>query len=533
MGARKTTAVLGAVLLTLTTSAPAVAAPTDELSGYRSQQLTWSACADPDLAAAGVDCAKVEVPLDYRDPGGRRIEVAISRKKAAEPARRRGVLLTNPGGPGGEGLFLAAKLAEQPIARVYDLIGMDPRGVGQSTRLSCFYPPTPELTTRPPEAELPLWTQLARDTETGCGAAGGAFRQHVTSMNTARDLDLIRAALREEKINYVGYSYGTFLGAMYGTMFPDRLDRSVLDSALDPRKTWHQQDYDTLGAFKDNLRNWTEWTAARNGTFKLGDKPAAVRAAVDRIAAEVQKRPLGLLTNVSAFDRTIGNTTRYRRMWADLALAVRELLTQAEGGAGRAAGGDLAAAGAILHAARQQVTEGTYNSVVCDWYWPQAVNGYLADMRQVRDTFPYADAVNFMAPKNCTFYLPRDRMTRIRPRAYPTGLVVQSEGDTQTAHANGVAMARHQKARLINVRDDGNHAHYGIQNNTCVDRLVNAYLLDGALPAPRVDCPGVDKPKDIPADSARAKSTVDNPATADLVTAAREIVARDLVRGQR
>ena len=114
--------------------------------------------------------------------------------------------------------------------------------------------------------------------EENCHAAAVRCASYISTMNTARDMDVIRGAMGEKKISYVGYSYGTQLGAVYGSMFPTRLDRSVLDSALDPLKTWHEQDVDVVDAITDNLRKWTEWTAARNGTYGLGTTAAAVRA---------------------------------------------------------------------------------------------------------------------------------------------------------------------------------------------------------------------------------------------------------------
>lgn len=245
-----TVASLGAGGLPAVAGAEAVPA---KLKVFYEQQVTWGQCA----AAANLECATVVVPMDYAKPGLERVQVAISRLKAKDPARRRGVLLVNPGGPGGSGLGLPNRFANQPVGQLYDVIGFDPRGVGASTQLRCESSlldlPRPS---RPTEAELPNFTAAAKAVEDGCVRAGGDYRKHVTTRNTARDMDVIRGVLGEKKINFFGYSYGTWLGAMYGTMFPRLLDRSVLDSAMDPNKTWHEQDIDSAHSIKFNFDSW-------------------------------------------------------------------------------------------------------------------------------------------------------------------------------------------------------------------------------------------------------------------------------------
>ncbi|MGO1055195.1 alpha/beta hydrolase [Crossiella sp. CA198] len=485
---------------------PAVAgaeAVPSKLKVFYEQQVTWSQCA----AAATLECATIVVPMDYAKPGAERIQVAISRLNAKDPARRRGVLLVNPGGPGGSGLGLPNRFANQPVAQLYDVIGFDPRGVGASTQLRCASSLLDlPLPTRPTEAELPSFTAAARDVEDGCMRAGGDYRRHVTTRNTARDMDVIRGVLGEKKINYFGYSYGTWLGAMYGTLFPRLLDRSVLDSAMDPNKTWHEQDIDSAHSIKFNFDSWATWTAARDKTFKLGSTPAQVRAGLDRIAATLATKPVGGLATVKDLDVFTGFYTRYRAVWAGFSRQVRELLDSLSGNGNPELAKETAT---LLELAKRSLIKptnaGVFQAVLCEWDWPSDQQQYYRDMRQWRDTHPYGNTVSFLAPTNCAFrgFTRTEPLPQITRTAYPTGLVVHAEGDTQTAYPNGVVMAETLRHHLISVPNDGEHGQYG-SGGACVDNAVNRYLVDGILPATRSECAGVDKPADIPADTAGA-----------------------------
>ncbi|WP_223778939.1 alpha/beta hydrolase [Streptomyces sp. 135] len=211
------------------------------------RRLSWGACsaAQKELIAAGAQCAKVTVPLDYADPEGRTIRLAISRIKAKSPARR-GILLSNPGGPGGTGLAntLALRPALKDVADRYDLIGFDPRFLGESTPLTCGPAPrpAPPAPTTTPREDFEASVRAARDTARRCQEHGdnATLLPHASTRNVARDMDAIRAALGESKLSYYGVSYGADLGAVYTQLFPRRADRVVLDSSTDPAATQYE-----------------------------------------------------------------------------------------------------------------------------------------------------------------------------------------------------------------------------------------------------------------------------------------------------
>ncbi|AHH98712.1 alpha/beta hydrolase [Kutzneria viridogrisea] len=473
----------------------------------------WSPCTD----LQPLECTTIAVPMDYSRPDGPQLTLALSRLKAKEPEHRRGVLFTNPGGPGGEGRELPTGYADDPIAKVYDLIGIDVRGLGGSTQLNCEVPgvAAPE-TTRPSDQQFRQIAEAERQWEAGCQRGGGELRQYVTTANTARDMDRVRQALGEEKINYLGVSYGTWLGAVYGQLFPEHLDRSVLDSSLDPTTTWHDQAYDVVDTIKANFGKWAAWAADRDGTFRLGNTPRKVRASVDKIAAALATKPVGGLANQSELDLTVGQFTRYRQSWAPLAKQLQKTLAELPlptGDPKLAESNRRAAAAAGQLAAKAKTENGVYRSVVCEWAWPTNLDGYYRDMRRVRDDFPYGNTVSQMAPNNCAFHRHQgEPLPRIGRAQYGKGLVLASDGDTQTPLANGEAMARTLGSTLIAVHDEGQHGQYSagpsdpnipVKPNTCVNEKVNAYLIDGRLPAGnRVDCATANPPAAVPTDPA-------------------------------
>ncbi|MFE0028614.1 alpha/beta fold hydrolase [Amycolatopsis sp. NPDC059021] len=524
------TALLGVSACSPAESHPAAPPPPDGLDDLVHQQLRWGACETDKLKEAGAECATAQVPMDYRQPHGEQITVAISRVKATDSQRRRGILMTNPGGPGGEGRSLASLLKGQPAAAVYDTIGIDPRGVGASTQLLCEPFNKPDLPSRPAEADLPRFTKAVQDEEAACARGGGELRRHVTSMNTARDMDLIRRVLGEEKINFLGISYGTFLGQLYGQMFPQHLDRMVLDSAQNPDTSWYQQEKDNVTAHGKNVAAWQQWVAERDSTFRLGATPAQVRATLDRFAGTLSQRELGALTDVTAFDNAVGKAARYRSMWAAFAWNLGDLLPALGGGPV-----DKDAATQIAALAKQSEDEhasasqafrsqdkqagkpnGTFAAITCDWPWPKNPQDYYPDMRRVSAEMPYGDTINSVAPSSCTFTSGRDPMIPVGPRQYPAGVVIQGEGDTQTAYPGGVAVADKLDIPLITVTDSGIHGYYPDRGNSCVNNLVNSYLIDGVLPPRRAVCaPVADKVQDIPV-GAGPVSRKDTPSLEDI-----------------
>ncbi|MFE9745936.1 alpha/beta fold hydrolase [Saccharothrix saharensis] len=469
---------VGAVLATAVVPSLG-AARSDPLAEFHTQQLTWSPCKQ------SLECAELVLPLDYARPSAERISLVISRKKAAEPARRRGILVLNPGGPGGSGLGMPMFLAGSELAKVYDLIGFDPRGVGGSTALTCrTVPELATVDTRPADSEFPKWAAEAQAAEDACHRSAGGIRPFISTANTARDLDVVRAVLGEEKLNYLGYSYGTYLGAVYGSLFPGGLDRSVLDSAVHPEWIWREQFRAQAVAHRRNVDAWSNWAAQHHDRFKLGATPDAVMATVEAVATALAAKPVGDATR-TRFDAAVGVGARYRPLWADLAVAVTQLQSGAPSTAGALMSG----------AAEDELVSGVFNTVTCEVDWPTDLETYYEDMRVFRDRYPYGFGVMRAAPTTCAFrsFTPPEPAVALKREGYPVGVIVQAEGDTQTQYESGPAMAERLRHNLVTVRDEGKHGLYG-SGNACVDRAVNRYLVDGILPASSSYCPGDPRP---------------------------------------
>ncbi|WP_405162903.1 alpha/beta hydrolase [Nocardia sp. NBC_01499] len=456
--------------------------------------------------------------MDYRDPGLGQIDIAMSRAAAKDPQRRLGVLFTNPGGPGGAGLAMPSGYAEQPIGQVYDIIGIDVRGVGKSTNLAACAPIDEtrfpiSSQSRPTDNDLIQLVEQAKAKEAACAQTGGEFRRYVTTMNTARDMDNIRGQLGESVINYLGVSYGTWLGAVYGEMFPDHLNRNVLDSSLDPRVSWRDGDVNNVAATKKNFEDWAAWTAERDAVFHLGAKPEAVRASIDTIAAAITQRPVGGFGNRDEFDGAVGEFTRYRKSWASFAKSMHYVLDEVHGAPARP---DVNASN--NHAAQtadalddnaiterdgddKGMSDAVNAAVLCDWDWPTDMEVYFRDMRSARDTFPYGNTVGQVSPNACSFHTSRvEPLIKVGAPKYPRGLVVQSDGDTQTSFVDGQAMAKTLDSVLIVVHNDGAHGLYAATPpNACVNDAVNTYLLDAELPTATVECATADPPLAVPA----------------------------------
>ncbi|MEV7778312.1 alpha/beta hydrolase [Kitasatospora sp. NPDC088351] len=271
--------------------------------------LAWGACPAPTPNANGTvtprdprqQCASLRVPRDYRHPEAGSITLEISRIRTATPAHRHGDLLVVPGGPGGSGLDHPSRMATQLPPAVLDhddLIGLDERGIGNSAPVACGLPPADRSAALAypfpaPDGTITANLAHAHRVADSCAARTGGYLADITTANSARDLDRVRAALGDPRISYLGTSYGTYLGEVYATLFPARTDRVVLDSVVAPGG--ERQALGLLGqGAEDAFPDLAAWLAAHDSTLHLGADPAAVRATYDRLTARLDTTPLVL-----------------------------------------------------------------------------------------------------------------------------------------------------------------------------------------------------------------------------------------------
>jgi pimeloyl-ACP methyl ester carboxylesterase len=500
------------------------AAATAGLTTFYQQKVVWAPCApapddpkpgpgDPGIPWEQLDCTTITVPLNYRQPSAGTLKIAVSRIKATGPASRKGVLLINPGGPGGGGLIMPLAFQVDAIAKRFDLIGFDPRGVGRSTRLLC------EVASgagrgwnRPTEAQMQTMANDARRREQACQRAGGGIRPFINTANTARDMDVIRAALGEKKINYLGFSYGTYLGAVYGSLFPTRLNRSVLDSSVHPKWVWHKQAEKQAIAANQNVDALVAWVAKRNKVYGLGSSVAAVNATLKTIAStfgekvvEIEvKGPHGDVNRFSLdqqqFDAILGEGARFRDLWDVMGMIVKAVRAKLEAPSTSLSPDQSQALHLLAKLAVEETTSGVFQTVTCEVDWPRDLGSYYVRMRLFAKKYPYGQGAISAAPTECTFrsFTPPEKPVHLKRDGYPAGLVIQADGDSNTHYDGGPAMANALHNNLISVRDAGNHGLYGV--NECVTKLVDDYLIDGALPASRSECAGVPRPN-VPEDA--------------------------------
>ncbi|MEU2211814.1 alpha/beta hydrolase [Streptomyces hygroscopicus] len=486
-------------------AAPASAAPSSAtasaLDRYLAQKPAWRRC-QADLPAE-YQCATIKVPLDYRAPQGKRITMAISRIKSTAPDKRHGVLFFNPGGPGGPGLDMPLYMKDtlpEAAQQKYDLIGFDPRGVGRSSPVTCDLEPEEENWLRPyKKATFDKDVAWARDVARKCRAASGDTLRHITTRNTARDMDLLRAVLGEKKISYFGYSYGTYLGSVYTQLFPARADRVVLDSAVDPARAWRGMIQWWAEGAEPAFDRWTEWAAARSAQYGLGDTPKKVDRTFWNLVRQADEKPIEIDGQAYTGDDV-------RSMMRGAVFSVQsgtELVVELK----KAAAGEPASAkkfpapaGTARLAAGSDVPpdNGTASfwAVVCNdnsAAWSRDPESYRRDAIADKGRYPlFGDFASSVKP--CAFWdRSAEPATVVNNKV--RSLVVQNEWDPQTPLPSGQALHTDLKgSKMLTVLGGEGHGVYP-SGNACTDGKVTDYLATGKLPAKDVTCratPGSD-----------------------------------------
>lgn len=504
---RRIALLLAALIVPVLTStgAPARAEPrpVSELAPAVSDQvLTWKPCLrradDPGFPRTYYrqQCTTLTAPEDWADPGGATIRLHVTRLPATHrPAR--GVLFTNPGGPGAAGADLPLVFGEvgrKALLRAQDVYGIDPRGTGQSDNVTCgdAMPVDTDPRVRS-DAGVNLLLDSAALVARACDVAGGAYASHVDTAETVRDLDLLRSLIKADQVNWLGYSAGTWLGAAYATAFPEHTGRMVFDSTVDFTRTWQDAfELQPLGFQRRFDDDFAPWAARNDRYFELGSTPAAVQRSYERIRAGLDPRRSSL--TAPDLDALLAGA-----MYSgDLFPLAAFVLTVA------ADGGPQGPAERSLVRRLQQSTPDTLNpfaddaesaaffAVTCnDTAWTQDRAGLAASSERLGRDYPLIGWATISQP--CTFW---NRRQRTLPLPVPSGagvpasLFVQSEHDPATpVEGARRAAAAFAGSRLLLVTNEGDHALYA-GGNACVDRTVERYLNEGTLPRAGATCSG-------------------------------------------
>ena len=449
----------------------------------------------------------LSVPVNYADPGGRHISLALDMVPATAPrSQQQGIMLVNPGGPGASGLPWAPIIADglsRGVAKDYDIVGFDPRGVGSSVpALSCdpgfFSGVRPNYIPANAAAEQVLINR-AKMYATDCEQRFGWLLPYMTTEDTARDMDSIRAAFGVSKINYYAFSYGTYIGQVYATLFPEHLRRMVLDSTVDPTGVWYADNVAQDYAFQGRIEAFFAWVAKYDGTYHLGSTAAQVQAAWYRARNQLLAHP------VNADDRG----RRVRRHLLAWRLLLRALagpgagaLVLPERRADRRPGHPVPGE---RRAERERVRRLQRGAVLGRELAAQLRLldlGHRADLPPA----PFEAWDNAWFNAACAFWPVQGpaKPLQIKGAGLPGILMLQGTLDAATPYAG--AQDAHKllpSARMVVVEGGGNHGQSLEQpSDSCVQGYLNAYLGTGALPeAPglvNATCPAVPDPTPAP-----------------------------------
>ncbi|MBA3308512.1 MAG: alpha/beta fold hydrolase [Nocardioidaceae bacterium] len=460
------------------------------LDRFYDQQVTWEGCGSAD------ECAEIWVPLDYADPDGEAVTVRAARNLAGDESSRIGSLLINPGGPGGSGIdYLGYAAFDSTVTDVYDVVGFDPRGVASSTPLDCLSDaeldeyvssdPTPD-----DPGELDEFQADWADFTEGCQTHSGELLGHVSTVEAARDIDIIRAVVGDEELNFFGASYGTYLGATYAALFPENVGRLVLDGAIDPLADPRQAAIDQAAGFEVALTAYLEYCVAQ-GDCPLGDTVEDSRERLIQLFEEIDENPLPTssgreVTEGLAFLGVI--VPLYSRdSWSYETDALRAALD--------GSGDDLLFL-ADLYAERQP--DGTYANngleaqpaVNCldhpDDASIEEIQAGGGDFIEASPTFGVAAMWWPYACSNWPVEAAEPHPDYSAAGAAPI-VVVGTTRDPATPYEGAVKLAETLESGVLLSRDGDGHTAYGM-GNSCIDDAINTYLVEGTPPEDGTEC---------------------------------------------
>jgi pimeloyl-ACP methyl ester carboxylesterase len=446
--------------------------------------IAWGPCDDPGLQSVGGVCGYLSVPLDYSQPGGTKIQLAVSMvRHTTSAAKYQGVMLTNPGGPGGSGLTLSTlgQYVPNGAGDAYDWIGWDPRGVGSSKpALTCqpdffqgprlqYVPTSPSIATQ--------WLAMSKSYAQSCGQNGGALLDHLKTIDSVKDMESIRIALGAAQINYYGFSYGTYLGQVYSTLYPNRVRRMVLDSNVDPRGVWYQANLAQDIAFERNIKIWFGWLAKYDSVYHLGKTEKAVETLFYSEQSALYKHPAGGVVGGDEWNDIFLTAGYYQFTWTDLGAAFAGWVNNHDG--------------ANL-VAEYEGTDGPgddngfamYDATQCtDAQWPTAWPTWRKDNWATYKVAPFETWSNAWYNAAC-LYWPAKAGTPVKIDGSKTKslLLIDETLDAATPY-EGSLYVRSLYPNSSLIAEPGGTTHAGtLFGNTCVDDQIAAYLATGKLP---------------------------------------------------
>ena len=477
------------------TGPPAPGSDPNAPAGRTAGTLRWSACPDHET----YDCARLTVPVDYAKPDGESIDIAVNRLPATEPARRLGALVINPGGPGASGVEdaygLAADLPDDVRAR-FDLVGFDPRGVGLSAPVVCTTDADKDRTfaldqTPDTRAEINDLIEADLAANAGCVKASGSLLPFLSTYDSARDVDRLRQALGEDKLTFLGYSYGTHLGAVYAELFPTSIRAMVLDGPVNPATGFGQDASSDSGP--DGFDSaFSRFAAACSASTTCPAKPDATalrkrvgdKAERDPIAASASDRKLtsGLL------DTAVNAALYDEGEWPFLAVGLADA--------------DKGDASVLLDTADRYVERGgdghyqnlddAFRVINCADFTDRLDPSQVRDDAAALSVPPDPDElskVQFEA--SCSGLPVGDEPFRpLHATGAPPIVVIGTQGDPATVVTNAPKLAKALGSGVSVIWDGDGHTAF--PKTTCISDLVTRYLVDLTVPRAGTHCPADD-----------------------------------------
>ena len=480
------------------TKAPFVEETFSALAEYEQQKLDWSSCYDY------FDCAELRVPIDYEDLSVGTFRLSVLRAAARDQDNRLGSIVVNPGGPGGSGVdyaYNADYIFSPDITDVYDVVGFDPRGVAMSEPIFCFTPDELDENlasdSKPDnDAEIAATLEDSKGFAEKC-AENTDNLEHFTTYETARDMDILRAALGETKLNYVGKSYGTYLGTLYADIFPNNVGRFVLDGAVDPNIPMKDQNLAQAMGFDGALKAFVKDCATQSDCPFTGT-PAQAQATIIATLQAAVTAPLPQKNPRDGDDRIITESIILVGMASSLYDDVdgwpklRQAFTESAENYG-----DTFLQLADEYSGRNP--DGTFRSndfdsgavIDClDWKDGRTLDQYKADAKEFAAKAPVFGPYIAFAGVHCQFFpkpsTQRAPNTLTEIKTAPI-IVIGTIRDPATPYAWSVSLAKiFTGSRLISLDADG-HTGQG-RGSACVDSAVDEYLLTGTLPKANLSC---------------------------------------------
>ncbi|MFD9795383.1 alpha/beta hydrolase [Streptomyces sp. NPDC059070] len=466
----------------------------------------WTPCGDTTTPA--LQCAMLDVPLDYAKPDGRKIKVKLNRLPATAPkSRQQGPILLNPGGPGDSGLWMPAYVSGQipaDVAATYDWIGFDPRGTnGSEPHVVCdahyFDGERPDYQVG--HGTEKAWLAKAATYAADCAADWSWMLPHMTTVDSARDMESIRRALGAEKISFYGGSWGTSLGSAYGQLYPSHVRRMVLDSIVGPTISWYDHNVLQDKEHQRRFRAFAEWTAKADSVYHLGTDADTVIKKYDAVEDALRTDPVsaapapGKIGPAEFEDTFYGGGYNFLR-WPRMATVLSGYLTRHDTRPLNIAYNRYAAPGADDGAFPN------YNALQCtESAWPRDWDFWKKDQAKINAVAPFYTYNNMWYNAACMFWPGQGGQGRLKitGKGLPPVLLFQATEDAATPYAGGVAMHKALPGSKLVVQNGGSFHEILFHGNACLDDTFVDYLRDGTLPTGKGLAAKTCAPEDDPA----------------------------------